>query len=422
MNTFKISKAFKVLDSVDKRFIIVYGGAGSGKSYTLSQKVILSCISEPGIVWCVARKVAGTLKHSVFTELRARIREHGLDEYFTINKSDYTIECVNGSRIIMIGIDDPEKLKSIAGIRRFWLEEASELTQNDFIQINLRLRGHSRWPKHIYLTFNPIHTNHWLKAEFFDRVRNDTFILKSTYLDNAFSDDAYKAQLEAFRETSPYHYEVYALGNWGNLEGQIYTNYDVIPGLPDTYDDRFYGLDFGYNNPSALIEVRVKDLEYYIRELIYASHLTNSDLIDWIRQLEIKGYIYCDSAEPDRIRELQNAGFLATESDKAVRPGIDYVKAKTLHITEDSVFTLKEITGYQWQKTRDDRVIDEPIKVNDHSMAAIRYAIFTHNKGHIEVPVIRASGVQYPKESPGKSIPDLITQMRMNAQIRKFQR
>jgi len=398
--TVQISKAFKQVKECNKRFVVLYGGGGSGKSHFISQHIILDLLNTKNIKWCVIRKVAKTNKISTYDELTKRIDEYGLNSSFKINQTDLSITCkATKSKVIFLGCDDSEKLKSLSGITKFWLEEASELTINDFFQIDLRLRGKSEVLKQIFISFNPVHVNHWLKVYFFDTIQPDAYVLKTTYLDNPFIDEKYKARLEGYKETSPFHYDVYCLGNWGNLEGLIYTNnWTVTNVLPPTYDEIIYGLDFGFNNPSALVKVLIYDSEYYIDEVLYQSNLTNSDLIQHLKPLEVKHIIYCDSAEPDKIKELQNAGFNATDSDKSVSDGIDFVKSKKLHITESSINLINELNTYSWKKNKNNQATDEPIKIADHLLDALRYAIYTHNKSKVSVPRIGVNGITYTKE------------------------
>jgi phage terminase large subunit len=197
------------------RYLILYGGAGSGKSVTAAQKIIIRCLEEKGHKFLVVRKVANTMRNSVFSLLRGTIAEWGLSELFKVNKSDMDITCVNGNQIIFAGLDDVEKLKSVHGVTGMWLEEASEMLQEDFQQLDLRLRGQTKYYKQIMISFNPISITHWLKLVFFDLKKSNSKVIHTTYKDNTFIDDEYKSTLEALKEQDPYYYSVYALGEWG---------------------------------------------------------------------------------------------------------------------------------------------------------------------------------------------------------------
>jgi len=222
MNTW----AHPILDD-QKRYLVLYGGAGSGKSVAAAQKMIIRMLEEKGHKFLVVRKVANTLRNSVFSLLRGTIADWGLSQLFKINKSDMDITCANGNQIIFAGLDDVEKLKSIHGITGMWLEEASEILQEDFQQLDLRLRGQTRNYKQIMISFNPISITHWLKAVFFDTKKANSTVVHTTYRNNAFIDDEYKATLEALKEQDPYYYTVYALGEWGVL-GQTVFNAQIV--------------------------------------------------------------------------------------------------------------------------------------------------------------------------------------------------
>lgn len=197
------------------RFLVLKGGGGSGKSIFAGQKVLERCTSEAGHRWLVCRKVARTLRESCFEQLCGQIGEYYPDSGAKINKSDMSITFANGSKILFAGLDDVEKLKSIYNITGIWIEEASELKESDFNQLNIRLRGKTKYYKQIILTFNPISIKHWLKKRFWDYRDPRATVHESTYKDNKFMRREDILTLESFKETDEYYYMVYALGMWG---------------------------------------------------------------------------------------------------------------------------------------------------------------------------------------------------------------
>lgn len=218
--------AHPILDD-SSRYLVLYGGAGSGKSVAAAQKLIIRMMEEKPHKFLVVRKVATTLRNSVYSLIRGTIADWGVGQFFDIHKGDMDITCANGNQIIFAGLDDVEKLKSIHGITGMWLEEASELLQEDFQQLDLRLRGNTKHYKQIMISFNPISITHWLKLVFFDSKKPNSTVIHTTYKDNLFIDDEYKGTLEALRETDPYYYTVYALGEWGVL-GQTVFNAQIV--------------------------------------------------------------------------------------------------------------------------------------------------------------------------------------------------
>ena len=197
------------------RYLVLKGGGGSGKSIFAGQKILERVTSEPGHRWLVCRKVGRTIRESCWQQLIGQIRSDYSDSGYSINKSDMSITFGNGSVILFSGLDDVEKLKSIYNITGIWIEEASEVTEADFNQLDIRLRGATRYYKQIIITFNPISIMHWLKKRFWDRVEERATVHESTYKDNRFLDAEAIRVLEAFRDIDEYYYMVYCLGMWG---------------------------------------------------------------------------------------------------------------------------------------------------------------------------------------------------------------
>ena len=216
------------------RFVINYGGAGSGKSYTQSQFEIFKCLTERHKT-LVIRKVSTTLQDSVCALFLQILSDWKLNEYYTFNKVEKRFTFVNGSQIVCKGLDDPEKIKSIAGITRIWIEEASDLDEPDLQQLNTRLRGKKLKDPQITLTFNPISEDHWIKKSFFDNVTDNTTVFKTTYLNNNFIDDEYMKVLNSYKDSDYNYFRVYCLGDWGKINkgGEIYKNFDPTKHIKD---------------------------------------------------------------------------------------------------------------------------------------------------------------------------------------------
>ncbi|NLO90850.1 MAG: hypothetical protein GX410_02490, partial [Elusimicrobia bacterium] len=209
--------------------------------------------------------------------------------------------------------------------------------------------------------------------------QKDTREIRSTYKDNPFVGEDYGKILEDLKNEDENHYRVYALGEWGVPKDLIYSRYTFVEELPQACDDFIWGLDFGYNNPSALVKIGVRDGSLYVQEKLYRSRLNTSELIALMQEIipphERGRQIFADSAEPDKIAELCAAGFNVAASDKAVRHGIDMVSRFRLHITRDSANLIKEIQNYKWKTAPGGLVLDEPVKFNDHALDALRYAV-----------------------------------------------
>jgi phage terminase large subunit len=375
----KINNCYKSDLLYTGRYLVLLGGAGSGKSYFATQKLILRAMQSQHR-FLVLRKVERTIRESVFKLFTSVIIEEGLSEIVSINKTDKTIRFKNGSEIIFAGLDDPEKIKSIAGITGMFLEEATEFGEADFDQLDLRLRGLGSDYKQIIVAFNPIDHRHWLKRRFFDTLLPNAKNNKTTYLDNAFIDDEYKVKMGQLKDQDENLYNIYALGNWGvPLKGLIYKEWKPYARKPQ--GEIVYGLDFGYNAPSALVKVTFDDEQLYVEELLYESGLTTYQLIERLKEFELRDdAIYCDSAAPDKIEELYNSGFNTQPADKNVTEGIEKVKSMPLYIHEKSENLKKELSTYKWAQDKSGILLDKPLKYNDHLLDAMRYAVYTHSK------------------------------------------
>jgi phage terminase large subunit len=366
------------LEESKSRFNISYGSAGSGKSFTQAQYEIIQCLKSNEKT-LIIRKFGTTLRDSVVSLVTTILDKWGLNSLYTHNKSDQHIKFVNGSEILFKGFDDPEKIKSIAGITRVWIEEATELSRDDFNQLNLRVRGRDNLQ--ITLTFNPIDEDHWIKGYFFNtpETKERTTILHTTYKDNKFIDDAYKKELESYAIIDPNYYKIYALGEWGGqTEGRIFKTWEEVDSFPD-YDGSWFGLDFGFSNdPTAIVRTIKANDRIYFDEICYRTGLTNSDIASLLKAEGYRGeLVICDSAEPKSIEELRRLGIKAIGADKgkgSIMAGIDYLKRSNIVITRRSHNIRKENRYYQWQQTKDGKFINTPKDFMNHCIDSQRYS------------------------------------------------
>jgi len=385
----RIGKFTRFLKISKKRINIIYGGAGSGKSYAMAQFFIREFYEGQNERFLVLRKTLPSLRITAYKLILDLIREYNLPR--KLNKSEMVLSYGN-NEMLFKSLDDPEKIKSFEA-SKIWVEEANEISYDDFLQLNLRLRWRGGREHKIYLTFNPISKLHWLYTKMIEGNRNDVAIHQSNYKDNPFLSQDYIDELEDLKNQDENYYKIYTLGEWGVLKNIIYSNYDLIDEWPGGIDEVIYGLDFGYNNESALLKIGIWDNEPYLRELLYETHLTNEDLIEKLKRLipNKSSYIYADSAEPARIEEIHRAGFNIYPADKSVKDGIDFVKRQKCHILKSSVNLIKEVGGYKYKEDKDGNVLEEPLKFRDHLMDCLRYGLYTHlkdkNRGSLFYPL-----------------------------------
>lgn len=371
----KINKKFyRVMqNNPDTRFHVFYGGAGSGKSIFVIQYLLMQMLQGPHQI-LVLRKWREVVRESVIEIFRKVAPSWGIgwDEHF--HKTNWTLS-INDSRIVFGGLDNVEKYKGTTW-DYIWIEEATDIDESDFSLLNLRLGRDTDSAKFI-LTFNPIDENHWLVQRFVRGNDPEAVVDHSTYKDNAiFLSATFKGQIENLINIDENFYRVYALGEPGVLKGLIYDNWSVTNDIPRQWDCA--GMDFGFNNPSAMVYVKEHEGTITVDEMLYQSHLTNNDLIDWLKSNhDPEILIYADSAEPQRIEEIKKAGFRILPADKSVKDGIDRCKSSPLQVTAHSGNLIKEMQSYKW-KEKKGIVVDEPVKTNDHLIDAMRYAIYSH--------------------------------------------
>lgn len=398
---------FREVDRSTKRYIVMKGSAGSGKSVDTAQNYILRLMRDKGRNLVCIRKSDITNRDSTFAELTGAIyRMFGdqAERYWQINMSPLKLTCkANGNQIIFRGMNDDkqrEKLKSITFQRGkltdVWCEEATELTQADIEIIDDRLRGELP-PGQFYqirMTFNPVNKNHWIKKAFFDIPDSNVLTHHSTYLMNRFIDDAYKARMERRKAVDPEGYQIYGLGEWGEIGGLILHNWEIkdISQNPADYDDFAIGQDFGFNHANAILSLGIKDDDIYITNEIYVFEKETAEIIPLALQAGIpkNKTMWCDSAEPDRILMWKKAGFRAKGVDKggssgSVRAQIDWLKGvadkdkavkRRIYVHPQCVNTIKELQQWKWKKDdKSGEYLDEPVPFQDDAMAALRYGV-----------------------------------------------
>lgn len=389
---------FKEVDRSHKRYIVMKGSAGSGKSVDTAQNYILRLMKDKGRNLVCVRKADVTNRDSTFAELTGAIyRMFGdkAERYWQINMSPLKLTCkANGNQIIFRGMNDDkqrEKLKSITfqkgKLTDVWCEEATELTQADLEIIDDRLRGTLPDGQfyQIRLTFNPVNRNHWIKKVFFDIPDENVLCHHSTYIMNRFIDDAYRKRMERRKLVDPEGYRIYGLGEWGEIGGLILHNWEVkdISQNAADYDDFANGQDFGFNHADVILPVGIKDDDIYITKELYEYEKDTNELISMALNMGIdrKKQMWCDSAEPDRIKMWQKAGFRAAGVDKggsagSVKAQIDWLKQRKIYVHPSCVNTIKELQQWKWKKDeKTGDYLDEPVPFQDDAMAALRYAV-----------------------------------------------
>lgn len=382
----KKSPAFVPMFRDKSRYQVIYGGAGSSKSHNVARKFLYRMLNESEVKhnFLIIRKVDRTIKKSVWTLMKNIIEIWGLTSEFDFNKTDRTMTWEhNGAQFMFSGLDNVEKLKSIEGVTSIWAEEATELTQEDFEQLDLRLRGNFGCLKQIILTFNPISDQHWVKDMFFDDPIEGVFTLHTTYLDNAFIDEEYKLVMQNKKKSNPRFYKIYALGEWGTAEGLVFNNITTrmireseIRGL-----DAAQGLDFGYtNDPTAFHEsyVDVKHKKIFVYDGFYEKGLSNSEIATNIIELKLhKHMTVADSSEPKSIDYIRTKGVKiqgARKGKDSINSGIDFLQDYEIIVNSHLVEFKTEFDNYSWALDKSGKATNKPCDDFNHFIDSLRYA------------------------------------------------
>nr|UVY18224.1 MAG: Terminase [Bacteriophage sp.] len=367
---------------------IHYGGASSGKSHGVIQKVVFKSLQAwkyPRKVLFL-RKVGSSVYDSIFEDVKQCLEAWGLLGACKVNNSAYRIELPNGAQFIFKGLDNPEKIKSIKGISDVVMEEASEFTLDDYTQLTLRLRDKKHPNKQIYLMFNPVSKVNWVYNAFFVKKPKNTVIYQTTYKDNRFLDEVTKENIEELAERNEAYYKIYALGEFATLDKLVFPKYkkqllnkEELKHIPSDF-----GLDYGFiNDPSSFMHVKVDDenKRLYILEEYVKKGLTNDKIAEAIKALGYsKEIIRADSAEKKSNQELRNLDIPRVidviKGPGSVMQGIQYILQYEIIVDERCVKTIEELENYTWKKDKaTNEYINEPVDSYNHCLDAERYAV-----------------------------------------------
>ena len=370
---------------------IFFGGSSSGKSFFLTDKIVIDNLQ--GCNWLCCRNVARTIRNSIFNEITKSISNMGVKKYYSINKSDMVITCkLNNKQILFCGLDDVEKVKSITPmdgvLERIFIEEATEVKREAYLQLKKRLRGRTQHSKHIFMAFNPILKTHWIYKDFFGQWEDnktvyedeDKLIVKTTYKDNIFLTADDRKLLED--EADPYFYNVYSLGNWGVLGNVIFKNWRVedLSDRISTFDNIRCAIDFGWNDPTAMLKLHLdnKRKRIYIIDEVYQQHMTDEMLLSTAREFFGRNYVTCDSADPKTIDFLAVNGIMAVPAMKgadSIIRGIRWLQGYEIIIDVRCQNFKNEIEQLHWEEDKYGNVLERPASGNDHlANDCLRYA------------------------------------------------
>ena len=377
------------IEDYSYRYNVYYGGRGSGKTIFAFDKLLIKSLSEKRMI-LLMRKTTANCKFSVWKELKEAIARYKLTKYFKFYESDYSAVCsLNGSTFKCTGLDEAEKIKGFSEVSDVLLEEATEFTLEDFELIDGTVRSVKyQLPLQIYCLFNPVSKANWVYTHFgFDTgiVPPDTFVLKTTYLDNPHLSPDYIARMENMKLRNPTRWKIEALGDFVSLDKLVFHNwkseefdYTKISG------ELLVGLDFGFVNDTSALVASVLDetnKKLYIFKEWGATNKTNPELAAIISSLGFsKSVIIADSAEQKSIEEIRRLGVQrirpAVKGPDSILHGIQRLQQYEIIVHPTCQELITEFENYSWQKDKKtNEYINKPIDSFNHYIDALRYSL-----------------------------------------------
>lgn len=372
-----------------KRYNIYYGGRGSGKTKFCMAKLLIKGLKEKRTI-LLMRKTTANCKFSVWKELKEVVDQFGLRKYFDFYESDYSAVCkLNGTTFKCTGLDVAEKIKGFSEISDVLLEEATEFTPEDFELIDGTVRSVKyKLSLQIYLLFNPVSKANWVYKRFgFDTgiVPPNTFVLKTTYLDNPYLSADYIERMEHMKITNPTRWKIEALGDFVSLDKLVFQNWRVEEFQHNTIKgDLLVGLDFGFVNDITALVASVVDEDarkLYIFKEWGDTNKTNDEISKIILALGFgKSVIMADAAEPKSIEELKRNGLTkvraCAKGKDSILHGIQKLQQYEIIIHPDCVGLITELENYSWKKDKaTGEYINTPIDDFNHYIDALRYSL-----------------------------------------------
>lgn len=363
------SRVFTFLKRSQARITSLRGGTRSGKTYNALCYWIYRLGNETGKTLTIARQTMPALRASAMRDFFEIIDRAGVYDPAAHNKTANEYQ-LNGNLVEFIGLNESMRVR---GRKRdyLFLNEANECDAEAFRQLSFRTT------EKIVLDYNPSEAFSWIYDDV--ETRDDCDLLVTTYRDNPFLESALVSEIERLRDADPEYWKVYGLGLIASGNTRIFTHWRPVTdeAYPYGKGEAVYGLDFGYNNPTALLEVRLYDNTLYWREMMYQTKLTTTELIEKLKtfpELNAGAQIVGDAAEPKTIQEISLAGFRIQAAYKDVEKTIDAIKSKPLRIHDAGANLTREVKRYSWKTDKAGKVLDEVVKFDDHLMDCGRYA------------------------------------------------
>ncbi len=370
----KQAKPYYDVKQSNKRICVLQGGTRSGKTYSILLALIEFAYKNQskGLYITIARQTFPSLRATAMRDFFDILKKENLYDERLHNKSNH-LYSLYGNYFEFISCDSEIKIR---GRQRsiLFMNECNEFSMDTFVQLSLRTTYK------IIIDFNPSDEYHWLYTQVIDADRDDVDFYVSTYKDNPFLEESTISEIERLKEVDENLWRVFGEGLRGISTENIFPQFNIIDSIPENAKEIAFGLDFGYSaDPTTLVKVYKHDLDLYIDELIYEKGLTNQDIANKMKDLNIDRRLECfaDSSEPKSIEEIYRMQVAnikpAKKGADSIRIGIDVMKRHKLNITKRSVNTIKEFRNYKWIKDKNNEITNRPVDAFNHSIDAVRY-------------------------------------------------
>lgn len=370
------SPLIRILRKNEKPLMVLQGGTGSSKTYSILQYLIEKCLTEwDNKTIDILRRTYPALRISVIKDFFDLLNMMGIYSKENHNKTEGTYK-IRSNVFRFYSSDEEQKVR---GPRRHitFFNEILEFKKMDVMQILMRTH------ETVYFDYNPSEEFHWFYEDIL--TRDDVNFHKSNYLDNPFLTKKTIKEILRLKETDRNMWRIYGLGERGVTQATIYSNWDYTDDLFEDFEGQeFYGLDFGFNDPTAMVGVKYHETGIFVEQLLYRTNLTSDliiremDKLVELNKLTKQAVIYADSARPEIIEDIAKAGYnvfsVKKEKDSVLR-GINFIKRHKMFLSKESTDLIKEFRTYKWKVDKEDRIIDVPVDLNDHLCDALRYAL-----------------------------------------------
>ena len=380
-----------------KRYNVYYGGRASGKTKFIMQKLLIKGLRERRTI-LLMRKQTTQLRDSVWKEMLQTISDFHLLDYFSINKTEFRITCkINGTEFKCLGLDEPEKIKGFADISDVFMDEVTGFNKEDVELIDGTLRSPKfKLPLQMYFAFNPISKANFVYTYFgFDTgiVPPNTFILKSTYLDNPFLGANVAERYEALKQRDYQRWQIEALGDFVSLDRLVFQNVKVEEfNHADIKGQLICGLDYGFVNDISAFVASLLDEEnkkLYVFKTWGDTNKTNQELANIIKAMGFgKSVIIADCAEQKSIEEMRREGIIkikpSVKGADSIIHGIQKLQQYEIIVHPDCEGIITEFQNYAWQKDKQSgEYINKPIDAFNHYIDALRYSLQSAGAGKL---------------------------------------